>query len=425
MAELPQIVVEVGFNPAPTGTDLVLDDPARGLLDTGTLASGIPWTDISAYVRSFSVSIGKNRATETFKAGTASLVLDNSSGNFDPENLSGTYVTNGETNLVPMVPIRISGTWGGTTYWRWQGFIDEWVCQYPGFYDAVTTVRATDAFKVLAKFVPSGPSAAVGTGELSGARVHRILDAWNWPGGDRDIDTGLNTLQATTLAQNALQELETVAVSEMGDLYISTLGRVAFRQRYSRSSRDRCVQVQATFSDVQASVEAGTAIGYQDITRVGDGDLIRNTVTRQNIGGSAQTVTDVDSVARYQTVTDVRTDLVNDSDLQALSVAQWTLSLYSTWEQRIDSITVMPAANPTVAWPIMLGLDLLDRVRVVRTPPNVSALTTDCFVQGIDWSGDPENWVCRLFLEPAASQTGVLILDSVSLGLLDTGVLAA
>jgi hypothetical protein len=178
---------------------------------------------------------------------------------------------------------------------------------------------------------------------------------------------------------------------------------------------------------VKDDVDASSAVGYTGIVRVGDGDLIRNVVTRGNVGGEPQTITDSESVARYQTVTDVQTDLVNDSDDQALSVATWVSILFAEWEQRVASVDVMPAGHPdpSYAWPKMLGLRFLDQVTVVRTPPNVDAVTTTHYVTGLDWSGDAENWTVKVHLESATGQLDVFILDDVSLGVLDeAGVLA-
>ena len=427
MASLPAILVEVSMISSTTSTDLILDDAARGLLDTGTLAEGEPWTDVSAYVRSFSTQTGRNRPTETFKPGTATVVLDNSEGRFDPENLSGPYVAAGETQLVPMTPIRISAVWDGIAYPLFTGYADAWSCQYPGMYDAITVVSITDAQKVLAKLVASAASSPVGEGESPGDRIDRILDLWNWPAGERNIETGLNTLQATTLAQPALEEIDGVVASEYGDFFIDPSGRPEFAQRYARSTRVRSINSQVTFSDVQADVEASSAVGYTDIARVGDGDLIRNTVTRGNVGGEAQSVTDVDSVARYQTVTDVKTDLVNDSDAQALVVAQWIVGLFGQWEQRVAHVDVMPAGHPdpSYAWPLLLALRFLDQVTVVRTPPNVSQITGQHFVDGLDWSGDASNWTVKVYLASATGQLGLFILDDTTLGILDDGVLAA
>lgn len=428
MAQLPSILVEVSMVSSTTASDLVLDDATRGLLDTGTLASGEPWTDVSAYVRSFSVSTGRNRPTERFKPGSATVVLSNADGRFDPDNLSGPYVAAGETQLVPMTPIRVSAVWAGVSYPLFTGFVDAWACQYPGMFDAVTVVSATDAQKVLAKLVAAGASSPAGEGEGPGARIGRVLDLWNWPGGERDLDAGLNTLQATTLAQPALDEIEGVADSEYGDFYVDANGRPSFRQRYARSQRVRSITPQVVFSDVKADVDASAAVGYTDIQRVGDGDLIRNVVSRANVGGEVQTVTDSESVARYQTVTDVKTDLMNDSDAQALVVAQWIVGLFAQWEQRVASVDVMPAGHPSpsYAWPLLLGLRFLDQVTVVRSPPNVSAITSQHFVHGLDWSGDASNWTCRVHLESAHGQVGLFILDDTTFGVLDSSyVLAA
>lgn len=61
------------------------------------------WTDISAYVYNGTITRGSTRVQGpliTYQAGTASLLLDNTSGRFDPDNLSGPYVTTSITRTV-------------------------------------------------------------------------------------------------------------------------------------------------------------------------------------------------------------------------------------------------------------------------------------------------------------------------------------
>lgn len=423
---LPTLVLEAQLGQNPGTNYLYLDDTTRGKLDTGTLAPDSLWLDISSYARSFSVSRGRNRATETYKPGTMTVSLKNTDGRFDPENLSSPYVSAGATQLKPMVRVRLRALWGGVYYPLFQGFADAWTCVYPAERKAAECILdCTDAFKVLGKFQAAAASSATGASELTGARVGRVLTAAGWPTSDRNIETGVVTCQATTLAQNALTELQNVADSEGGDLYVSSDGKVTFRQKYARLNASRSTTTQVTFSDDAATVAAGSAVGYTNIVRAGDGDLIRNSVTRANVGGSAQTVTNSTSVSAYLSASDNKTDLVGETDTQALQVAQWISYLFAQWEQRVDSVDVSPASAPSVAWPLMLGLELLDRVSVVRTPPGVSTITSKCFVQGIDWQGDPSNWTCRLSLESATYQDGFFVLDSSTLGKLDTNKLAA
>ncbi len=61
------------------------------------------WADISAYVRSGTVDLPSTRTAGPlieYQAGTASLVLKNGDGRFDPDNLSGPYVDQGYQMVV-------------------------------------------------------------------------------------------------------------------------------------------------------------------------------------------------------------------------------------------------------------------------------------------------------------------------------------
>jgi hypothetical protein len=62
----------------------------------GATSANFPWTDISQFVRSGSINRSSNRLAGplyTYQAGTCTLVLKNGDARFDPDNLSGPYVT--------------------------------------------------------------------------------------------------------------------------------------------------------------------------------------------------------------------------------------------------------------------------------------------------------------------------------------------
>src|SRR5581483_187978 len=109
------------------------------------------------------------------QASTASVVLDNNDGRFDPTNLSGPYVSGGVTQVLPMVMMRIRSTYGDG-YQLWRGFADSWDLSYPGLgADATCTLNGTDGTKILqGLFLDTTPSA--GGGEFAGTRIGRILD---------------------------------------------------------------------------------------------------------------------------------------------------------------------------------------------------------------------------------------------------------
>lgn len=102
---LPQIIVEAGFisdKPVQGGTSLILGDAVNGKLGTGTLGTSINWTSVSPWVRSFTITRPSTRLQGplwNFQAATASILLDNSDGRFDPDNLAGPYVTGAPSGM--------------------------------------------------------------------------------------------------------------------------------------------------------------------------------------------------------------------------------------------------------------------------------------------------------------------------------------
>jgi hypothetical protein len=262
----PGIIVEAGFTPAGPGTgvtDLILGDPSSGLLGTGTLGTSTVWTTLNGYmpdgipvIQSITITRSSTRQQgplTTYEAGTCTIVLANSDGRFSPENLAGPYVTGGVTQVRPMIPVRVRATWGSPAYTLFTGYVRSWTpptAQLGPDYD-YTIAEATDAFCVLAG-VTIPAAALAGAGELSGARVNRILAAAGWYStaqGLSDIDAGQSRVQGTTLGATALSLLQTAADSEIADLYIDGSGRVTFRDRHAPLTDPRSTTVQAVFGD--------------------------------------------------------------------------------------------------------------------------------------------------------------------------------
>lgn len=150
MSISPTVIVEIAmavYDPATTDYFVLDFDTLDG---SAVLGSGTEFTDVSAYVRSFQVRRGRQRSTEQFATGSASVVFDNRDARFDPLNTTGPYASGGVTGVVPMRPIRISAAYGGTTYRLFTGFIDSWTFDYSaGLSDATATVACSDGLKLL------------------------------------------------------------------------------------------------------------------------------------------------------------------------------------------------------------------------------------------------------------------------------------
>lgn len=103
--------------------------------------------DVSADYEMFTTVRGRNRELDEFQAGTAQVTLLDTSRKYDPSNTAGPYYP----NLKPMRSLQLTGTWNGTTYPVFTGYVDSIESEYAGppSGNATTTIYATDGFKVL------------------------------------------------------------------------------------------------------------------------------------------------------------------------------------------------------------------------------------------------------------------------------------
>lgn len=436
---LPQITVEAGLvtaSPVQPGTALVLDDPALGLLDTGTLGAGVTWSSISPQVLGFTVTRPSTRLAGplwNYQAATASILLDNSDGRFDPDNLAGPYVTSGATQLIPMVPVRVRAVFAGTAYALYSGYADGWVpaqVTYAGGY-AELTLGATDAFKVLAGITLPVLASPEGAGTTSGARVRDILgrSGWYTSAEYSAVGPGSSTLQGTALGDTALNLMQAAADSEIGQLYVDGSGAVTFRGRQQILTEARSNTVQAVFGDLPGTVHpAGTELACAVIGRASDDTTVANDVQATRAGGTLQRVQDAASIARYLFPRSyARSDLILQDDATALAWAQWVLYVGKGAEDRFEFVAVDPAADPLSLWPQVLGREIGDRIQVWTRPAGVaSPIAKDCFITGIThaWDSVTSAWLTTFSLQDASKYGSFMTLDNPAAGRLDSNALA-
>jgi hypothetical protein len=330
-----------------------------------------------------------------------------------------------------MVPLRVRATWAGVTYPLFSGYVRSWTpptAQLGPDYD-YTIAEAQDGFCVL-EGVTIPETAGVGAGELSGARVARILAAAGWydlAQGYSDIDAGRSTVQAFTGGGTALSLLQVTADSEAGDLYVNGSGQATFRDRYAPGNDTRSSTVQAVFGDNPGTGHAaGTELAYTEITRPDDDTTMANDIQATvDGGGNLQEAKDAASIARFLFPRSyARSDLILQSDADALSWAQYVLGLSRNDESRFDSLTIQADSDPDNLFPQVLGRELSDRIQVWRDPPGMSAFSKDCFISSISHDISVDGWVTAWGLRSAAKYgSSVFILDNATLGKLDSNSL--
>jgi hypothetical protein len=306
------------------------------------------------------------------------------------------------------------------TFDLFRGFVDQWDISWEANVDSEVNVPCTDAFKVLAAHSRT-PVAPVGAGENSGARVTRILNSVGWPVADRDIAAGNSTLQATTLEGEALSELQLVADSENGELYVRGDGKIVFRNRQAVLSDTRSTLPQARFGD------GGPGQGELPYHEVGisyDDAQLANVVRIAAAGGAVQEASDAASIAEYLTRTFERTDLLFQSNAEALSYAQWVLWNAKDPELRFDTITVRPQKNPDDLFPQVLGREIGDRIVARKRPPGGGdQVEREVFVRGISHEIGQRFWETTWTLQSASKVGAFWTLGHPQLGRVDSNAL--
>jgi hypothetical protein len=123
----PTPIVEIAFNDGP-------------------YVASPTWTNVTSDVRYMTIDRGRTGDWSSFY-GSASVVLSNLNRTYDPFNTSGTYYG----KLLPRRQIRITASYGGTTYPVFRGFVSGWP---PAWTDAgkdsTITLSCFDAVGLLA-----------------------------------------------------------------------------------------------------------------------------------------------------------------------------------------------------------------------------------------------------------------------------------
>lgn len=257
-----------------------------------------------------------------------------------------------------------------------------------GTYDEIVIYpTALSAARLLAH---SQARATAWSGDRSGARINRILDAAGWPTADRQIDTGAAILQGADLATTALAALQKIEETEQGRLFVQADGKVRF------ISRDKLNQAPYTTSQGEFG-DSGSELEYAELLYRYDKSTIVNEAQVSRSNGTVQIARDATSEAKYLRRTKTLDGLLHQSDATSLDLANWLVAHYKNPFQRATGVKLEPdAGNATTHYPQVLGRELADRVIVRRRPQQVgSAIDQQVRVeavrhrlQGMEWKVD-------------------------------------
>jgi len=354
---LPVTKVFIAFDlTASGGTFFKLNDTVKGVLNSSFVLGGDVLTDVTRFVESVSVNRGKSRELDRYTAGNASVTLHNESRIFDPFNTSGPFFS----QITPRKAIAIE-TNGVRVF---TGIIDDWDLTYDVGGKAYASVSAVDGFLLLAAAELDEFTA---TSQLSSDRVVAILNRPEvaWPNSQRQIATGLTTLQADLVPenQNVLSYLQTVETTENGQLFMNKSGQLTFKNRLTIPPLSNLT--------IFADDATANGIGYTNIGIVYGTENLYNRVTVTRAGGLPQTADSFTSQSTYGIAAFSQDGLLYTTDAEALALSRYLVGLYDEPELRINDVTVVLENKTDAQIAALTGIEIGDVVQVKFTPTGV------------------------------------------------------
>jgi len=398
--------VELGFDILSSGLGpyFILDDPIKGKLNnTEYLLAGVLFFDVTNLVQSVAIQRGKNRQLDQFDSGLANIVFNNNDRTFDPEYALSPYAG----QIVPKRQVRISS--GGIV--QFAGLVDDWNLTYQPNGDSTASAACSDA---TSSFATQTIATRTNSVQKSGERINAILDLpeINWPSTLRDVDTGLMTLGADTIADNtnALSYLRLVERSEPGAFFIGKSGNVIFRDR-----------IAAPTSQGVTLADDGTGIKYQSLKVQYGSELLANEiVVSSEITSYEVTALDLESIDTYGIFNLTRTGLLINDNGDVDDLADFYANKYSQPEYRFESVEILLDELTDQEQNNLLGLEIGDVVEIKFTPNGIApAISKYAEIIRIDNSIDLDNHIMSLGF--STLDFALLVLDDAQFGKLDAG----
>jgi hypothetical protein len=198
---------------------------------------------------------------------------------------------------------------------------------------------------------------AQGAGESAAARVARIAAAALWPGG-YDVTAGGTPVQATTLEAPAWDELLQVADTDLGLLWITRAGALAYRPR-GRVGQGVRLSGRLVVCEVEETDVAVMTMGRNQPSATRNRVSIARRKDAENSGDAPVPAVreDRESIARFQAHDFKRTDLWHTEDAWSTTIAEAVLASGSWPSAAPGQALLDTASGDDLVPPLLLALE--------------------------------------------------------------------
>jgi hypothetical protein len=382
MALPANIAVSFDFSSGATfGYPFTLGSDKYGIIGVSQLGGStvpIPIIDLTPNVRNITINRGRNILSDTYIAGDAVVRVLDPDGAWNPQNTASPYYP----YLVPLRKLRISATTATKDAFLFSGYTTEYRYSFPqGQEVGYVDIYCSDAFKLFNLAQVETVTGASST-QSTGTRIGKILDQINFPSNMRTLATGESLCQADPATlRTALNAVKNCEFSEQGAFYIDGSGTAVFKSRN---------QVVSSISGTPIEFNQTSGIPYKQLVYAFDDKLVINQASITRVGGTAQFAQNATSVERYFPHQYSATDLVIDTDANALNIARTYVATRAETTIRIDAMTV-DLLDPDVPTDTLIGLDYFQNLRITNVGEAGSTIVKTLQVQGLSWRISPNS----------------------------------
>lgn len=363
---------------------------------------GGAYTDVpSTDLRSIDIYRGRTRSDMRIDAGQLIVTLDNRSGDYDPDNLSGPWVSGGVTALRADLRARVVATWSGTSYVLYVGYLEN--TKLDAGFDATATMTFVDGISILGRYAAPVLKTASFSGETTSTRVGRMLTYAGWGTGTtwRDL-TGSVTLAATTQGTanapiSIMDFIYQCEDAEAGSFYISRDGKATFVNLTNKFSRP----TQLTFNDQQVA----NTVEYDEIdTNPGIFNFINAALVNfkpKNVKVPQILFKNAPSVTKYGLKIKQF-----DTEILTLATANKLAQYYATYTKNPKTWCASVGFNALALgalYPDFLATEIQDLCIVKRTTVDGRNLTFNLVIEGYRHSITTNSWRTTYYTSPISA----------------------